>query len=181
MTAAVAGHSAHRSRKVRDWLAADPDGVELHFLPPHSPEPDPDELVNADLKHSLPKQHRARNQTELAAETRRFFRTRQSQHHIVRGCFDGPHVHYVLNGSSLSFRSSPYPKGKGFPRNPLSCAAEWATAARRPQKVRMPFSAAQTTSSRRRQVGVSRRFRLSRSASHCDVLLLDPRGHSHVI
>ncbi|MFB7449848.1 IS630 family transposase [Streptomyces sp. NPDC056194] len=28
------GHSAHRSRKVRDWLAAHPDDVELHFLPP---------------------------------------------------------------------------------------------------------------------------------------------------
>ncbi|EST25501.1 hypothetical protein N566_24500, partial [Streptomycetaceae bacterium MP113-05] len=55
---AVDGHSAHRSRKVRDWIAAHPDDVELHFLPPYSPELNPDELVNADLKHSLPKQHR---------------------------------------------------------------------------------------------------------------------------
>ncbi|MFD8403012.1 IS630 family transposase, partial [Streptomyces sp. NPDC059698] len=58
----VDGHSAHRSRKVRDWLAAHPDDIELHFLPPYSPELNPDELVNADLKHSLPKQHRARDQ-----------------------------------------------------------------------------------------------------------------------
>ncbi|WP_450169261.1 transposase [Streptomyces chengmaiensis] len=27
----VDGHSAHRSRKVRDWLAAHPDDAELHF------------------------------------------------------------------------------------------------------------------------------------------------------
>ncbi|MHB9856730.1 winged helix-turn-helix domain-containing protein [Streptomyces sp. YIM S03343] len=65
----VDGHSAHRSRKVRDWLTAHPDNVELHFLPPYSPELNPDEPVNADLKHSLPRQHRARNQAELAAET----------------------------------------------------------------------------------------------------------------
>lgn len=50
-------HSAHRSKKVRAWLATHPDDVELHFLPPYSPELNPDEFVNADLKHSLPKQH----------------------------------------------------------------------------------------------------------------------------
>ncbi|WP_442816788.1 IS630 family transposase [Streptomyces sp. NBC_01445] len=72
----VDGHPAHRSRKVHDWLAAHLDDVELHFLPPYSPEPNPDELVNADLEHSLPRQHRARSQAELTTETRRFFRRR---------------------------------------------------------------------------------------------------------
>lgn len=81
----VDGHSAHRSKKVRDWLAAHPD-----------------ELVNADLKYSLPKQHRARNQAELAAETRRFFRKRQRQPHIIRGYFGGPHVRYVLDENLMS-------------------------------------------------------------------------------
>ncbi|MGW5798190.1 IS630 family transposase [Streptomyces bacillaris] len=99
----VDGHSAHRSRKVRDRLAAHPDAVELHFLPPYSPELNPDELVNADLKHSLPKQHRARNQAELAAETRRFFRKRQRQPHIVRGYFGGPRVRYILDENPISF------------------------------------------------------------------------------
>jgi hypothetical protein len=45
----VDGHSAHRSRKVRAWLADHPDRIELHFLPSYSPELNPDELVNADL------------------------------------------------------------------------------------------------------------------------------------
>ncbi|MFB7225161.1 IS630 family transposase [Streptomyces sp. NPDC056227] len=99
----VDGHSAHRSRKVRDWLAAHPDDVKLHFLPPYSPELNPDELVNADLKHSLPKQHRARDQAELAAETRRFFYRRQRQPHIVRGYFGGPHVRYILDENPMSF------------------------------------------------------------------------------
>ncbi|MFF5637789.1 transposase [Streptomyces sp. NPDC012825] len=89
-------HSAHRSKKVRNWLAARSDDVELYFLPPYSSEPNPDGLVNADLEHGLPKQHRTRDQTELAAENRRFFRRRQRQPHIVRGCFGGPHVRCVL-------------------------------------------------------------------------------------
>ncbi|WP_405483394.1 IS630 family transposase [Streptomyces sp. NBC_00009] len=97
------GHSAHRSKKVKDWLADHAEEIELHYLPPYSPELDPDELVNADLKHSLPKSHRARNQDQLAAETRRFFRRRQRQPHIVRGRFHGPHVRYALKENPLSF------------------------------------------------------------------------------
>jgi hypothetical protein len=46
-------HSAHRSKTVRAWLAGHKDQIELHFLPSYSPELNPDELVNADLKRSL--------------------------------------------------------------------------------------------------------------------------------
>lgn len=92
----VDGHSAHRSRKVRTWLADHPDRIELHFLPSYSPELNPDELVNADLKRSLPMHSRARDQAQLAAETRRFFHRRQRQPHIVRGYFGGPYVRYIL-------------------------------------------------------------------------------------
>lgn len=90
-------HSAHRSKAVRAWLADHKDRVELHFLPAYSPELNPDELVNADLKRSLPPTHRARNQAEFAAETRRFFHRRQRRPHIVRGYLGGPHVRYILD------------------------------------------------------------------------------------
>ncbi|WP_406134452.1 IS630 family transposase [Streptomyces zaomyceticus] len=96
-------HSAHRSKAVRAWLAGHKDQVELHFLPSYSPELNPDELVNADLKRSLPHTHRARNQAELAAETRRFFHRRQRQPHIIRGYFGGPHVLYTLDENPMSF------------------------------------------------------------------------------
>jgi transposase len=45
--------SAHRSKTVRAWLADHKDEIELHFLPSYSPELNPDEMVNADLKRSL--------------------------------------------------------------------------------------------------------------------------------
>jgi transposase len=88
----VDGHSAHRSRTVRTWLADHPDRIELHFLPSYSPELNPDELVNADLKRSLPMHSRARDQAQLATETRRFFHRRQRRPHIIRGHFGGPHT-----------------------------------------------------------------------------------------
>ncbi|MEV8034945.1 hypothetical protein [Streptomyces sp. NPDC086182] len=69
-------------------------------MPPYSPELNPDELVNADLKHSLPKGHRAWNRAEIAAETRWFFHRRQRQPRIVHGHF---HVRYTAEESPLSF------------------------------------------------------------------------------
>ncbi|MFI9493631.1 IS630 family transposase [Streptomyces halstedii] len=50
----VGGHSAHRSKKVRDWLAAHPDDVEPHFPPPYSPELNPGELGNAERSTVCP-------------------------------------------------------------------------------------------------------------------------------
>ncbi|MCX4633355.1 IS630 family transposase [Streptomyces sp. NBC_01443] len=90
-------HSAHRPKTVRTWLADHKDVIELHFLPSYSPDLNPDAPVNADLKRSLPHAHWARNQAELAAETRRFFHRRQRQPHIERGYFGGRHVRYVLD------------------------------------------------------------------------------------
>ncbi|GAA2423721.1 hypothetical protein GCM10010421_07570 [Streptomyces glaucus] len=95
--------SAHRSKTVQAWPADHEDQIKLRFLPSYSPELNPDKLVNADLKHSLPEQHRVRDQARLAVETRRFFGRRQRQPHIVRGHFGGPHVRYALDENPISF------------------------------------------------------------------------------
>src|SRR5512142_1590118 len=44
------GHPAHRGRVVRDWVAAHPQPIELHFLPGYSPELKP----SASTKTSRP-------------------------------------------------------------------------------------------------------------------------------
>ncbi|WP_328899953.1 hypothetical protein OHR86_08210 [Streptomyces sp. NBC_00441] len=61
------------------------------------------QLVDADLKHSLRRQQRARNQAELVAETHRCFRRSQRQPYIVCGYFGGPHIRYVLDEYPMSF------------------------------------------------------------------------------
>jgi hypothetical protein len=45
---------AHRSRKVRAWLADHPDHIELSFLPSYSPELNPDELIRPRLRPPRP-------------------------------------------------------------------------------------------------------------------------------
>lgn len=41
------------SRKVREWLALQPEQIEVFFLRSSSPELNPDEYLNADLKARL--------------------------------------------------------------------------------------------------------------------------------
>lgn len=40
----------HHSKKIKEWLAKNLDKIELFFLPPYSPELNPQELVNQEVK-----------------------------------------------------------------------------------------------------------------------------------
>lgn len=43
----------HHSKVVQAWLAEHRDAIEVFFLPPYSPELNPDECLNADLKRAV--------------------------------------------------------------------------------------------------------------------------------
>lgn len=89
-------HPVHCSRAVCAWLANNTDRIEPHLLPGYSPEFNPDELPNADLKRRV---HTARagSTDDLAHQTRRFLHRRQRQSHIVRGYFHVVHVRYTID------------------------------------------------------------------------------------
>jgi transposase len=55
----------HRARAVQDWLAEHKDKIEVFHLPPYSPELNPDEGLNADLKHAVTHKPPARSKHEL--------------------------------------------------------------------------------------------------------------------
>lgn len=88
-------HPVHRSKAVRAWLETNADRVELHLMPGYSPELNPDELLNADLKRNV-NASRAHTVDRLAHQTRRFLRRRQCQPHIVRSYFQTRHVRYAI-------------------------------------------------------------------------------------
>ncbi|MFC6092668.1 transposase [Saccharothrix lopnurensis] len=88
-------HPVHRSKAARASLEANTDRVEPHLMPGYSPELNPDELLNADLKRNV-NASRAHNLDRLAHETRRFLRRRRRQPHLVRSYLRGPHVRYAI-------------------------------------------------------------------------------------
>src|SRR4051795_12546500 len=55
----------HRARAVQDWLAERPEQIEVFSLPSYSPELNPDEGLNADLKHAVTRKPPARSKPEL--------------------------------------------------------------------------------------------------------------------
>ena len=55
----------HRARPVWEWLAEHRSEIEVHHLPSYSPELNPDEGVNADLKQAVPRRAPARSQQQL--------------------------------------------------------------------------------------------------------------------
>lgn len=85
------GHSVHRSKRVREWVEARADRVELHFLPLYSPHLNLDELVNADVKRHLADQV-VTDVHQMEAAVRSFFHSVQKRASHVRAYFLAPHV-----------------------------------------------------------------------------------------
>jgi len=91
----VDGHPAHRARIVRDWVAANPTLIELHFLPGYSPELNPAECLNQDVKTNALGRRRPLNVAELKADVRGFLRSCQRQPARVARYFHERHVTYA--------------------------------------------------------------------------------------
>lgn len=91
----VDGHPVHRSAKVKDWVARKPKSMRLFFLPGYSPELNPDEMLNQDVKSNAVGRKRAHDQKELLSNVRSFLWSRQRQPRIVKKYFQEKHVRYA--------------------------------------------------------------------------------------
>jgi transposase len=90
----VDGHPVHRRVSVRNWLTEHVDRIEMHFLPSYSPELNPVELLNGDIKRHVA-QTNPTSQAELAAEARTHLRRRQNQPEAVQALFGKAEVRYA--------------------------------------------------------------------------------------
>lgn len=89
-------HSTHHAKIVKKWVAERSDRIELHFLPAHSPELNPDEQLNQDVKRHMREIHpKPTEKTTLRAELARFLHRRQRQPRIVSAYFHAPTVRYA--------------------------------------------------------------------------------------
>ena len=88
-------HPVHRSRKVQTWLAHNAKRIRLFFLPAYSPELNPDEMVNQDVKTNAVGRQRARNRAQLMGHVRRYLHRRRANPDIVKRYFHEPSVRYA--------------------------------------------------------------------------------------
>jgi len=85
----------HHCAPVKAWVAQHGDRIELAFLPSYSPERNPDEYRNGDLKASLGKKPSPRNQATLEKNLKCHMRMLSKTPARVAAYFQAEHVRYA--------------------------------------------------------------------------------------
>jgi transposase len=86
---------AHVARKVEEWADARPERIELFFLPRYSPERNPDEYLNNDLKGSVNATGLPHDKQELRSHIQEFMRRLLHLPEHVMSYFQHPSVQYA--------------------------------------------------------------------------------------
>lgn len=85
----------HHSKLVKAWLAEHKVKIEAFYLPSYSPELNPDERLNADLKHALGSRVQLRTKDKLKQATHAHMNMLDQNPHRVRSYFQDPRVKYA--------------------------------------------------------------------------------------
>jgi len=91
----VDAHPVHRSGTVRSWVGERLEQIELFYLPGYSPDLNPDEFLNNDVKSNAVGRRRPSSPQELMWDVRAYLRSTQRQPHIVRSYFNHEDVRYA--------------------------------------------------------------------------------------
>jgi transposase len=86
---------AHRARLTQAWLADHRSEIEVHYLPPYSPELNPDEGINADLKQAVPRRTPARSKQQLKRAAISHMRSLAKRPKRIRSIFQHHQFRYA--------------------------------------------------------------------------------------
>lgn len=87
--------NVHKAAKVRKWVALRQDAIEIFFLPPYSPELNPDEYLNGDFKRAVYSDIPARDQASLHRQALGHLRSIQKSPARVAAYFRHPSIRYA--------------------------------------------------------------------------------------
>ncbi len=91
----VDGHPVHRAKAVSAFIGRHAERIQLHFLPGYSPELNPVELLNHDVKANAAGRRRPRSAAELRDELHGYLRRRQRQPAVLVRFFNYPTTRYA--------------------------------------------------------------------------------------
>jgi len=89
------GHPAHKTKRLNEWLEENKSRIEVFFLPPYSPELNPQEYVNQDVKTNVIGKKRPINKEQMRKNVANFMRKRKNNRKQVKKYFNEKHVRYA--------------------------------------------------------------------------------------
>ena len=87
----------HHSKLVKAWLSDKKEKIEVFYLPSYSPELNPDERLNADLKYAIGSKVSARTKTKLKAAATTHMELIEASPERVKKYFQDPRVAYAAS------------------------------------------------------------------------------------
>ena len=87
--------SVHKARRVTAWAGENARRIELFYLPPYSPELNPDEYLNNTVKAQVRNKPVAKDHDELHASLSKVMRSNQRRPAVIRALFRHPAVAYA--------------------------------------------------------------------------------------
>ncbi|MDE3213810.1 MAG: transposase, partial [Bacteroidota bacterium] len=85
------GHPAHRTKMLNEWLGENKERIEIFFLPPYSPELNPQE----DVKTNIIGKKRPINKDQMRTHVEDFMNGRKNDKKQVQKYFHVSHVRYA--------------------------------------------------------------------------------------
>ena len=87
--------SVHHCKPVKAWLADHHDQMEVFYLPSYSPELNPEERLNADLKHVIGRKVPMRTKAKLLTAAQDHMTMVANEPERVKSYFKDPRVKYA--------------------------------------------------------------------------------------
>ncbi len=88
-------HPAHKTKKLNQWLEDNKKKIEVLFIPAYSPELNPQEYLNQDLKTNIIGKKRAINKEQLKKNINNFISKRNKDKPQVKKYFHHRHAQYA--------------------------------------------------------------------------------------
>ena len=88
-------HPVHRAHQVQQWVSQHSDQLELFYLPPYSPERNPDEYLNQEIKANAKRQPRPHHVAGLKRMVRAYLHQLQQWPEKLSRFFWLPQVQYA--------------------------------------------------------------------------------------
>lgn len=85
----------HHSKKVKQWVKQHEERIELFHLPAYSPEKNPDEYLNCDLKYGLSDIKAPRKQDELKSNVEKHMKMLQTNPDRIKKYFEHKEIKYA--------------------------------------------------------------------------------------